>query len=149
MQLDERVMDKILESTIRIRDIINELYEASPSGSVHGYLILDAERHFIEKKEIRKACTLEGDCPQPHCEGSIVCDIPYDEQTRALAAMVISIEVLRNTYLLFRDNTEEYTFKTFRIFSDLFPEYRYYKDRFWKYRKTGHKIPIFKMDIEW
>lgn len=144
------VYNEICESTIRIRDIIDEQYSQNSSGSINGYLLIleNKEHRFITRKEIKQACTIIGDNPPSRYQGSIVCDIT-EEVTRTLAVMLISIEVTSNINLLFRDNVEEYTFKKFDILSDLFPEYRYYENKFWKYKKTGHSIPIFKMDIEW
>lgn len=129
-------------SSERLIQIIKEEYEKSSSGSMKGYL--DQRLGIVTKKEVRRIRRLEGDEPAAYDRGSVICREP-NEKRRALIALYVSACVKCDLL----EEFEKYPFKKFVLDFETVQEYRYYKNRLWKWRKTLYILPFFTIDIKW
>ena len=124
--------------------VIRERYEASESGKIRGYLLMNETSDLLTKKELRKIQVREDDeNPPPYLGRAMCCDPdPYKR-------------ILNNYLIVYKINVEmlaelkKYNFKKLSLFCYHANEYRYYKDRFWKIRKTEYGIPIMEVKIDW
>lgn len=130
------------QSSERLIQIIKEEYEKSSSGHIKGYL--DQRLGIVTKKEVRRIRRLEGDEPAAYDRGSVICHEP-DEESRALIALYVSIYVKCDLL----EEFGKYPFKKFDLDFKTVQEYRYYKNRLWRWKKTSYILPFFTIDIKW
>lgn len=145
MKMDRQILsENVEESAAGLIAIIKEEFEKSPSGRIKGYLVLEGDRHIIQKKEIRHFSRIYNEKDIDAVRGSVICREP-NEEARVLVAALGGYLV----YLHLRDEFKDYPFKKFETHLKMFPEYRYYPDKIWKDRKTNYEVPFFKADIRW
>ena len=141
--LFETIYKDIEETTMSLTEIIYQKYREHTHGTIKGYLVPDHVHNIICKKE-RKDYSLDS---QSFCNAyhwSIKCS-ETDRLIRSLSAMIIAYSAKNNI----TDYFSRYPFKKFEIELETYPKYRYEKNRFVKYRKTGDDITFLKVDIEW
>lgn len=134
----------IAESAAGLISIIKSEYEKSESGKIKGHLILEGDKHVISRKEIRSFCIIRDEKDLEAHRGSVICREP-NKKMRTLTATMVGYVV----YLKLNEEFGSYDFKKFDLRLRTYQEYRYYQDRFWKYRRTKYEIPIFQVDIKW
>ena len=132
------------EITLHCLQIIRERYEKSESGKIRGYLLMNETSDLLTKKELRKIQIREDDeNPPPYLGRSMCCD--PDPDRRTLNNFLIAYNI--NNEL--RAELKKFNFKKLSIYSLHINEYRSYKDKFWKIRKTKYGIPLMEIKIDW
>lgn len=141
--MDQELFEEDIRiSSQRLIQIIKEEYEKSETGIIQGYL--DQRLGVITKKEALRLRRLEGDEPASYDRGSVICREPNEER-RALVSLSVSLHAKQNLEEAFKD----YPFTKFEIDFRSFQEYRYYKNKLWRWRKTLYLLPYFIVDISW
>lgn len=140
----EVLNNEMNEITCHFLQIIRERYEKSDSGKIRGYLLMNETGDLLTKKELRKIQIREDDeNPPPYLGRSMCCD--PDPDRRTLNNFLIAYNI--NNEL--RAELKKYNFKKLSLLFFHVNEYRYYKDKFWKIRKTEYEIPLMEVKIDW
>lgn len=134
----------VTETTTHLANFIRQKYAENTSGMLKGYLVSDEKQGVISQEERKIYFALGTKEVLSPYHGSVKCS-ETGYLTRSLTAMIIAYAVRNNLMELFRD----YPFKKFEIKLETYPKYRYEKNRFWKYRKTGDDLCFLKIDMEW
>lgn len=143
-ELKKQIEDTAEEGTRYLTELIKKEYENSSSHAINGYTIWSAPCGIITKREVKKLRIIDKDkvgVPYRECG-----DDDEEKMNRwVMSSMLIAYMITNNVRAAFKD----YNFKKFIITSENFNEYRYCKDKFWKYRRTGYLVTFIKLDIEW
>lgn len=143
-ELNKQIEDSAEKGTRYVTELIKKEYENNSSRAIKGYTIWNVPCGIITMQEVKKLCILDKDkVGVPYRE----CGDDDEEKMNiwVMSAMLIAYMIANNVRAAFKD----YDFKKFMITSESFREYRYCKDKFWKYRRTGYLVTFIKMDIEW
>lgn len=143
--LDKEAVDRTArERTECILKLIKEKYESSPTGKIQGYVLLSEARDVFSKKDLRKLRIYQKEEERIARLGSNLC-ADFTPERHAMVEILLS-------YIIYCDlmrELKEYPFTKLDISFDDMQEYHYDENRFFKYKKTGYEIPLFKLNIEW
>lgn len=144
-ELNKKIVDdSARERTECILKIIKEKYESSPTGKIQGYVPLSEAHDVLSKKDIRKLRIYQKEEERIPRLGSNICT-DFTPERHAMIEILLAYII----YCNLMNELKNYPFKRLDIFFDDIQEYQYDENRFFKYKKTGYEIPLFKLNIEW
>lgn len=136
--------DELMEIVNHFLNIIREKYHQSESGRIHGYLLMYENGDLLTRKEVRKLrVRQEDECPLA-CLGKDMSNLE-DPQVCFYMNIIRTYQI----HHFLRLALKEYPFKRIDLMFSPEREYKYYKNKFLKYRHTGYHVPFIIVDLIW